>query len=71
MEIQICNLGKISHGNALELQRKLLALRQQQKSRILLLEHPPVLTIGKKVRIIKLPIFWFPINFKRTTSGSL
>lgn len=50
MEIQICNLGKISYGNALELQRKLLALRQQQKIKdlLLLLEHPPVLTIGKK-----------------------
>ena len=33
MEIQ-CNLGKISYSNALELQQKLLALRQQQKSRI-------------------------------------
>lgn len=50
MRIQVCNLGRISYLDALKIQEKLLALRQNQEidDILLLLEHPPVLTIGKK-----------------------
>lgn len=50
MQIQVCNLGRISYSEALRIQERLLALRQEQKldDILLLLEHPPVLTLGKK-----------------------
>ncbi len=46
--IQFCNLGRIGYQEALDLQDKLVWLRQQDKipDTVLLLEHPPVLTLG-------------------------
>lgn len=48
MNLRVVNLGLIDYQDALELQFKLLALRQQNKIEdiLLLLEHPPVITVG-------------------------
>lgn len=45
----LLNLGSVEYGRALELQRGLLQLRQsdQVPDTLVLLEHPPVITIGK------------------------
>ncbi len=50
MELEVCQLGRISYQEATALQEKLLSLRQEQKigDLLLLLEHPPVITIGKR-----------------------
>ena len=50
MKINIVRLGKIDYKDALDIQEKLLDLRQQHKigDVILLLEHPPVLTLGRR-----------------------
>ncbi|MCX7711502.1 MAG: lipoyl(octanoyl) transferase LipB [Clostridia bacterium] len=50
MKIQIANLGRINYDEALELQEKIMALRQEGKieDTLLLLEHPPVITIGRR-----------------------
>lgn len=50
MKLEVCQLGKIPYNEALKIQEKLLLLRQKQVigDLMLLLEHPPVLTIGKK-----------------------
>ncbi|MGC1782383.1 MAG: lipoyl(octanoyl) transferase LipB [Acidobacteriaceae bacterium] len=42
-------LGRVGYTEALELQQKLVALRKQQRigDVLLLLEHPPVLTLGR------------------------
>lgn len=47
--LQIVSLGRIGYPEALELQRQLVALRQQERmgDTLLLLEHPPVLTLGR------------------------
>ncbi|MHB1314342.1 MAG: lipoyl(octanoyl) transferase LipB [Christensenellales bacterium] len=49
MELNIIRLGLTDYEKALALQEKLLALRQENKTGdcLLLLEHPPVLTVGK------------------------
>jgi lipoyl(octanoyl) transferase len=49
MLIHLLHLGRIDYGEALEVQRELVALRKQQKigDVLLLLEHPPVLTLGR------------------------
>lgn len=47
--LQIVSLGRIDYPEAIELQRQLVALRQQERMGdvLLLLEHPPVLTLGR------------------------
>ena len=47
--ISVLHLGTIDYGTALELQRTLVELRQQRliSDVLLLLEHPPVITLGR------------------------
>ena len=47
--IQYLYLGRMGYGEALTLQEQLVALRQQGRieNTLLLLEHPPVLTLGR------------------------
>jgi lipoyl(octanoyl) transferase len=47
--IQYLYLGRVDYAEALRLQQELVALRQQEKigNVLLLLEHPPVLTLGR------------------------
>ena len=49
MKIDIVNLDRMDYAEALSLQEKLLPLRQQEKigDTLLLVEHNPVLTIGR------------------------
>lgn len=49
MLLQLIDLGRIGYTEALELQQHLVSLRQQQRigDVLLLLEHPPVLTLGR------------------------
>jgi lipoyl(octanoyl) transferase len=50
MIVNIVYLGRMIYGNALELQEKLLVMRQQNKIQdtLLIVEHPPVLTLGRR-----------------------
>ncbi len=50
MEVQVVALGLIDYTDALEIQRKLIKLRQDGKIKdtMLLLEHPPVITLGRR-----------------------
>jgi len=50
MKLNVISLGKVDYMEALDLQEKLLARRQQGEidNTLLLLEHPPVLTLGKR-----------------------
>jgi lipoyl(octanoyl) transferase len=47
--IQYLYLGRVGYDEALRLQQELVALRQQDRIEnvLLLLEHPPVLTLGR------------------------
>ena len=47
--IQSLYLGRVDYAQALDLQAELIALRQQDRiaNTLLLLEHPPVLTLGR------------------------
>ncbi len=49
-KLNIVRLGKIEYSSALEIQENLLAMRQRNEieDTLLLLEHPPVLTLGKR-----------------------
>jgi lipoyl(octanoyl) transferase len=49
MLLRLLDLGRIDYAAALEVQQRLVALRQQQRvgDVLLLLEHPPVLTLGR------------------------
>ena len=49
MLLHLLHLGRIGYAEALELQQELVALRKQQQigDVLLLLEHPPVLTLGR------------------------
>ncbi len=49
MSIKVARLGLVEYQDGLQLQERLLALRQERRipDTLLLLEHPPVLTIGK------------------------
>ncbi len=49
MLLNLIHLGRIDYAESLELQRQLVALRKQQRigDVLLLLEHPPVLTLGR------------------------
>lgn len=50
MKLNVVSLGRIDYMEALDLQEKLLVKRQQGEidNTLLLLEHPPVLTLGKR-----------------------
>jgi lipoyl(octanoyl) transferase len=47
--ISVVNLGRMNYAAALELQQQVCALRQQEQigDVLLLVEHPPVLTLGR------------------------
>jgi lipoyl(octanoyl) transferase len=47
--ISLVNLGRLEYATALALQQQLCALRQQESigDVLLLVEHPPVLTLGR------------------------
>ena len=47
--IDFLYLGRVDYDEALRLQAELVALRQQDRiaNTLLLLEHPPVLTLGR------------------------
>ncbi len=47
--LHVVHLGRIDYAEALTLQQRLVALRKQQRigDVLLLLEHPPVLTLGR------------------------
>ena len=49
MLLHLIHLGRIDYAQALELQQQVVALRKQQRigDVLLLLEHPPVLTLGR------------------------
>ena len=49
MVVSLVNLGRMEYGAALALQEQVCALRQQERIRdvLLLVEHPPVLTLGR------------------------
>ncbi len=50
MEWTVCSIGSIPYGEALDLQRRLVDARREGRtgSTLLLLEHPPVLTLGTR-----------------------
>lgn len=50
MKIAICNIGLMPYDQALELQYDLVLARQENRigNTLLLLEHPPVLTLGTR-----------------------
>jgi lipoyl(octanoyl) transferase len=51
-EIQIRRLGRVAYGDALDLQKRLVEERKAGEipDQLLLLEHPPVITLGVKTR---------------------
>jgi lipoyl(octanoyl) transferase len=51
-EIEVRRLGVVAYGDALELQQSLVAKRKSGAipDQLLLLEHPPVITLGVKTR---------------------
>ena len=51
-EIQIRRLGRVAYGDALELQKQLVEQRKTGEipDQLLLLEHPPVITLGVRTR---------------------
>src|SRR5665647_3258466 len=50
MKLNVVSLGRIDYKEALDIQEKLLILRQQRKidNTLLLLEHPSVITLGRR-----------------------
>ena len=53
MVTNVLYLGRVAYGTALELQRTLLELRKAGRidNTLLLLEHPPVITMGRNARL--------------------
>ena len=49
MYIQLLSLGRVPYAEALEIQQRVIAARKQGLigDTLLLLEHPPVLTLGR------------------------
>jgi lipoyl(octanoyl) transferase len=49
MSLNLLHLGRVAYEKALDLQQQLVELRYQQRigNTLLLLEHPPVLTLGR------------------------
>src|SRR5271155_2987734 len=56
-ELWVCHLGVIPYGDALSLQARVRELRQRDElpDTLLLLEHPPVYTRGRRSRAEDLP----------------
>jgi lipoyl(octanoyl) transferase len=56
-ELWVCELGTVSYGEALELQQEVRARRQagEAPDTLLLLEHPPVYTYGRRTQAGELP----------------
>jgi lipoyl(octanoyl) transferase len=52
MVVSLLHLGRLDYATALTLQQQLCALRQQERigDVLLLVEHPPVLTLGRNAR---------------------
>src|SRR5829696_2590606 len=57
-ELRSCRLGLVPYGEALELQRRVRAARQDDRvpDTVLLLEHPPVYTRGRRSAPGELPL---------------
>src|SRR5271169_3607195 len=53
MVLNVLNLGLVSYETALQLQRTLMELRKagRVENTLLLLEHPPVITLGRNARL--------------------
>jgi lipoyl(octanoyl) transferase len=53
MVTNVLFLGRVAYGTALQLQRTLLEMRKSQRieNTLLLLEHPPVITLGRNARL--------------------
>ena len=53
MVINVLYLGRVEYGTALQLQRTLLEMRKSGRieNTLLLLEHPPVITLGRNARL--------------------
>jgi lipoyl(octanoyl) transferase len=53
MVTNVLYLGRVAYGTALQLQRTLLELRKtgRVENTLLLLEHPPVITLGRNARL--------------------
>jgi len=60
----VCNLGRVPYPDGVALQERLRALRQDGElpDTLLLLEHPPVYTVGRRAGAEELP---FPEDFYR------
>jgi lipoyl(octanoyl) transferase len=56
-ELWVCELGTVSYGDALELQHEVRERRQagEAPDTLLLLEHPPVYTYGRRTQAGELP----------------
>jgi lipoyl(octanoyl) transferase len=52
MVVSLVNLGRLDYSTALALQQQVIGLRQQERigDVLLLVEHPPVLTLGRNAR---------------------
>ena len=52
MVISVVHLGHVDYATAVDLQQQVCALRQQEQigDVLLLLEHPPVLTLGRNAQ---------------------
>ena len=52
MVVSLVNLGRLDYAAALALQQQVCALRQQERigDVLLLVEHPPVLTLGRNAQ---------------------
>jgi lipoyl(octanoyl) transferase len=57
-EIWVCHLGVVEYGEALALQERVRAARQEDElpDVLLTLEHPPVYTRGRRSRVGELPM---------------
>ena len=57
-EIWVCHLGVVEYGEALDLQERLRAARQEDElpDLLLTLEHPPVYTRGQRSAAGELPL---------------
>jgi lipoyl(octanoyl) transferase len=53
MVTNVLYLGRVAYGTAVELQRTLLEMRKSARieNTLLLLEHPPVITLGRNARL--------------------
>ncbi len=53
MVTNVLYLGRVAYGTALQLQRTLLEMRKSDRiqNTLLLLEHPPVITLGRNARM--------------------